>query len=150
MAEDTRKAKSRKPVKKDSQESGAKKTEKTEKKYDLKGFRIIAAGYLVIAAALFVVQITRVFTINEIVEYGRIAVDMLAWVAVFFGATRLSRLNVEFPKLALTALAAEVCLLGEAFFTWRNLKAGMGEGAYIDFFVLFIPLGIDTDFKFII
>lgn len=109
-----------------------------QEKYDLKGLRIIAAAYVVMALTLFGLQLSRVFIVNQWIELGKIGLFGLWWLLILVGCIKLSSLSGEYVKALIASLLGLVFTAGEAFMLWRNLQAGMGETAYTDVYVMFM------------
>ena len=106
--------------------------------YDLKGLRIIAAAYVVMALTLFGLQLSRVFMTNQYVEYGKIGLSALWWLLIMVGCIKLVNLSGEYVKALIASFFGLVFAGGEAFMLHRNLSAGMGDGAYTDVYVMFM------------
>ena len=109
-----------------------------QQKYDLKGLRIIAAAYVVMALTLFGLQLSRVFMTNQYVEYGKIGLSALWWLLIMVGCIKLVNLSGEYVKALIASFFGLVFAGGEAFMLHRNLSAGMGDGAYTDVYVMFM------------
>lgn len=105
--------------------------------YEMKGLRFIAAGYFLLAAMLFAMQVCRIFWTSTILEIGSIGVDLVAWILIWRGFRSIKGEDRQFGRAHNVSMIAIVLILLQLAFTIRNVLAGMESGAFIDVSVLF-------------
>ncbi len=107
-----------------------------QKRYKIAPLLII--GLILIAASVFVLQISRLGGFKRPVEMGMVIVMLLSWLMILFGSYSMGKTSHHYRKVGLISILAVIALIVQGVLLYRNLKNALGEDAYMDITVMFL------------
>lgn len=109
----------------------------SKSKSGVSSIRIVVDGYVIIILVLLLLQLARLLFTNTGIELAAIGATAVGWLILLLGFHKMSRNGAEFKRGRVAALFGLLMVAGQAFFVMKDLKAGLGDGTFIDFYVLF-------------
>ena len=106
-------------------------------KSGVSNIRTIVDGYVIMILVLLLLQLSRLLFTKTSIELGAIGAALVGWLLLLLGFHKMSRNGAEFKRGRAACLFGILMVAGEAFFVMKDLKAGLAEGTFIDFYVLF-------------
>ncbi len=109
----------------------------------IKGVTITVAGLMLMGAAICAVMAVRVAGTYPAVEMGGIGLKLAGALLIFWGTIQMGSIVGSFKKARPVALILVLLTLGELALAGRNVSAGMGREAFVDFSVILVAyLGV--------
>lgn len=109
----------------------------SKSKSGVSSIRIIVYGYIIMIITLLLLQLSRLLFTKTVIEMAAIVVTGLAWLILLFGFHKMSAKGAEFKRGRAACLFGILMVAGEAFFVFKDLRAGLAENTFIDVYVLF-------------
>ncbi|MCR5134546.1 MAG: hypothetical protein K6B12_02820 [Clostridiales bacterium] len=109
----------------------------SKSKSGVSSIRIIVYGYVIMILVQFLLQLSRLLVTKNAIEIGAVAVTAFGWLVLLAGFHRMSSKGGQFKRGRAACLFGLLMVAGEAFYIVKDLKAGLAEGTFIDFYVLF-------------
>jgi hypothetical protein len=109
----------------------------SKSKSGVSNIRIIVDGYAIMIVVLLLLQLSRLLFTKTAIELGAVGATLVAWLLLLLGFHKMSPKGAEFKRGRAACLFGILMVAAQAFCIMKDLKAGLAEGTYIDFYVLF-------------
>lgn len=106
------------------------------RRYKMAGLRAVVAGLVIIALDIFALQAVRMLRTWSLAEFGYLAVLWIGWLIILLGAGSISRYHRAFSKTRIASAAVLAVIIIEALMMYSNVRANLGDQAYIEFGVM--------------
>lgn len=108
----------------------------SKRKSGISNIQIIVYGYGLMIVVQLLLQVSRLLMPKVSIELGAIGAMLAGWLLLILGFHLMSSKGSEFKRGRAAALVGLLATAAEAYYAYKDVKAGMGIATFIDIYVM--------------